>query len=253
MTGAASQAQSPRPPDRLLAAQVPPDWEPFLDSINIDPDAAAYVRNSGWAFLSGLVADQSVRSAMAWSLPLRLSQRTNVDDLRVLGEGPSAVLARALAERPALHRYPQAIGQRLHRLYSEWGPRLGTTPESLWNDDPAAAGIERRLRKLPGIGPKKAALGVLLLRSDLGTSVAGLTAIPLAVDSHVRRVLSRYLGVPLEAKAEVFQHAAMRASPDCPGRLSTPLWGIGVNYCRPQKPLCEACPLSGCCRAVSRL
>lgn len=221
---------------------------PFFESIGLDVAAAELVRSSGWAFLAGLVADQSVRSVVAWRLPSQLAVRTGVNDLRQLGQRRPEHVVAALRGPPALHRYPSQVGRRLHRLFHDWGPRLGGAPESLWEDAASAREVQDRLRALPGIGRKKAALGVLLLHSELGLAKPGMDDVPLAVDVHVRRVLGRCLArsVP-DLRDEDLHQLASAVSPECPGRLSTPVWEIGARFCRPRQPLCRACPMLGAC------
>lgn len=185
---------------------------------------------------------------VAWRLPHQLALRAGTEDLRELGRWSGDEVVGALREPPALHRYPAQIGRHLHRLLRDWGDALGDEPESLWRDAASASEVQDRLQALPGIGRKKAALGVLLLESELGLEKPGMRDVPLAVDVHVRRVLGRCLaGSVPDVRDRDLHQLASAVSPDCPGRLSTALWEIGSRTCRPQRPLCRECPLLGGC------
>lgn len=223
-------------------------WD-FFGSIGLDPAAAHYLRQPGWPFLTGLVADQSVRSVVAWSLPWNLSKRTGEDILANLRRSSVQRLVDAIAAPPALHRYPKATAARLHNLYAVCESLLGDRPEAIWEGHQSVASVRDRLMSLPGIGPKKATVGVLLLMSEFDVSFAGAQELPLAVDVHVRRVLERYAG-PSHATVADWAHLARQVMPSAPGRLSTPLWKLGAEFCRPKDPACDQCPLSGSCVAL---
>lgn len=92
------------------------------------------------------------------------------------------------------------------------------------------------LQALPGVGPYTAAAVASIC---FGTPVA-------AVDTNLRRVLSRWHGSPLDAaEASEFAHSVMDA--DRPGDWNQALMDLGAALCRPRAPSCERCPVETWC------
>ncbi len=92
------------------------------------------------------------------------------------------------------------------------------------------------LQALPGVGPYTAAAVASIC---FGTPVA-------AVDTNLRRVLSRWHGSPLDAaEASEFAHSVMDA--DRPGDWNQALMDLGAALCRPRAPSCERCPVEFWC------
>jgi A/G-specific adenine glycosylase len=99
-------------------------------------------------------------------------------------------------------------------------------------------------RKLPGVGDYIAA-AVL--------SIAFNKPYPV-VDGNVKRVLARLLLVeePINKSTsiKIFKEAAGRLlSPQDPGNYNQAMMELGAMVCKPQQPLCNACPIQGMCLA----
>lgn len=81
----------------------------------------------------------------------------------------------------------------------------------------------------------------------------------VAVDVNVARVLSRFFGVPVGK--ELHRDERMWALAERLGRcvsgcrirdLNWALLDVGREFCKPQRPKCAMCPLSGACRHSSK-
>ena len=99
-------------------------------------------------------------------------------------------------------------------------------------------------RKLPGVGDYIAA-AVL--------SIAFEKPYPV-VDGNVKRVLARLLlveePVNKSTSIKIFKEAAGRLlSPQDPGNFNQAMMELGAMVCKPQQPLCNACPIQGMCLA----
>ena len=98
---------------------------------------------------------------------------------------------------------------------------------------------------LPGVGPYTA--GAVC-------SIALGLPVP-AVDGNVLRVFSRLLALEEDiaapaVKKELTALAAALIPPDAPGEYNQALMELGATVCLPNgTPLCQSCPISGCCRA----
>ena len=109
--------------------------------------------------------------------------------------------------------------------------------------DGAAPSDLEALRRLPGVGPYTArAIAALAFGARVG-----------AVDTNVRRVLSRAVGGARgsldPAELQAVADAAVPA--DRPGHWTHALMDVGATFCRPRGPRCDACPAEPWCRAAA--
>lgn len=96
------------------------------------------------------------------------------------------------------------------------------------------------LESLPGVGPYTArAVAALAFGLPVG-----------AVDTNVRRVLSRIVAGGTEAVApdDLQRLADAAVPPDRPGAWTHALMDIGATLCRPRRPDCGPCPARPWCR-----
>lgn len=92
------------------------------------------------------------------------------------------------------------------------------------------------LRGLPGVGPYTAAAVACFA---FGERVA-------AVDTNLRRVLSRWEGRSLEG-AESTEVASALLDHDRPADWNQALMDLGTRLCRPRRPRCGECPVAEHC------
>ena len=112
--------------------------------------------------LLAVIFDQGIKYERAWRAPYELKQRLGyLDPARIVAD-PEAV-RRAVATPPALHRYVNnllsSIVAAARRVLDEYGGDA----ERIWNDDPTAEDLRRRLERFQGIGQKKAEMAVEIL------------------------------------------------------------------------------------------
>lgn len=91
------------------------------------------------------------------------------------------------------------------------------------------------LQELPGVGPYTAAA---IASFAFGARVP-------AIDTNLRRVLSRWYGEPLDGP--VLRSAAEAALADDAGSWNQAMMDLGATTCRPRNPLCEVCPVEEWC------
>jgi uncharacterized HhH-GPD family protein len=114
------------------------------------------------ALLIGFALDQQVPVPKAFSGPLVLKERLGSIDAATLAD---ADLEPVFRERPAIHRFPGAMAQRVHDLAVHVRDRYDGDAGRVWTD--AANGDELRanLEGLPGFGEMKVkALGAVLAK-----------------------------------------------------------------------------------------
>lgn len=130
----------------------------FTDS----DEANALVASDPLALLVGFVLDQQVTVQKAFLGPLALRERLGAFDAETLA---AAELEPVFRARPAIHRYPGAMAQRVHDLAVHVRDRYGGDAARVWTDAGDAAALRAHLAALPGFGEMKIkALGSVLAK-----------------------------------------------------------------------------------------
>ena len=125
-------------------------------------EANSLIATDPMALLVGFALDQQVTVQKAFSGPLALLERLGSLDAATLA---AADLEPIFRERPAIHRFPGAMAQRVHDLAVHVVERYDGDAARVWTD--AADGDELRanLQALPGFGEMKVkALGAVLAK-----------------------------------------------------------------------------------------
>jgi uncharacterized HhH-GPD family protein len=135
-----------------------PDRLYFTDS----DEANELIATDAMALLVGFALDQQVPVPKAFSGPLALKERLGAIDAATLAE---ADLEPVFREKPAIHRFPGSMAQRVHDLAVHVRHEYDGDAARVWTD--AANGDELRanLEGLPGFGEMKVkALGSVLAK-----------------------------------------------------------------------------------------
>lgn len=112
------------------------------------------------ALLIGFALDQQVTVQKAFAGPLALQERLGTLD-------PAAIAAADLEplfrERPAIHRFPGSMAQRVHDLAVHIRDRYDGQAARVWTDAQTTAELRANLEALPGFGEMKVkSLGAVL-------------------------------------------------------------------------------------------
>lgn len=215
------------------------------DAFTDIPAADALVKSDANAFLLGVLFTQGISAERAWAGPYLLSQRLGHLDLHRLASERSSV-ADAMAQRPALHRFKVTmagwVSDAAERLLAQWDGDASR----IWPPGAHVLEVSERLSGFRGIGRKKVAMAVEILRRHFGVPLAGAECGTVAYDVQVRRVFLRTGLVDVDTHDEV-SAAAVRACPAAPGSLDLPTWLVGREWCRPRVPRCHDCRLGDVC------
>jgi uncharacterized HhH-GPD family protein len=135
-----------------------PDRLHFTDS-----DAAnALIAGDPMALLVGFVLDQQVTVQKAFSGPLALQERLGSLDAATLA---AADLEPVFREKPAIHRFPGSMAQRVHDLAVHIRDHYDGDAARVWTDAADADVLRANLNALPGFGEMKIkALGSVLAK-----------------------------------------------------------------------------------------
>jgi uncharacterized HhH-GPD family protein len=174
-----------------------PDRLYFTDS----DEANQLIASDPMALLVGFALDQQVTVQKAFSGPLVLKERLGSIDAETLA---SADLEPVFREKPALHRYPGSMAQRVHDLAVHVRDRWDGDAARIWTEAADSDELRANLEALPGFGAMKVkSLGSVLAKHF---GVAGADALvpghPTLGDVDSAQALADYQAAKRAHKAE---------------------------------------------------
>jgi uncharacterized HhH-GPD family protein len=135
-----------------------PDRLYFTDS----DEANALIASDPMALLVGLALDQQVTVQQAFLGPLRLRERLGAFDPNTLA---TVELEPAFREKPAIHRYPAKMAERVHDLAVHIRDNYGGDAAGVWTEAQNAEALRANVAALPGFGEMKIkSLGAVLAK-----------------------------------------------------------------------------------------
>jgi uncharacterized HhH-GPD family protein len=135
-----------------------PDRLYFTDS----DEANELIAKDPMALLIGFALDQQITVQQAFTGPLRLRERLGSNDAATLA---SADLESVFAEKPAIHRFPGKMAERVQALAVHVRDEYGGDAARVWTGAPDAATLRSNIAGLPGFGEMKVkALGSVLAK-----------------------------------------------------------------------------------------
>jgi uncharacterized HhH-GPD family protein len=164
-------------------------------------EANALIASDPMALVVGFALDQQVTVQQAFQGPLRLKQRLGTFDAATLA---SADLEPVFRERPAIHRFPGSMAQRVHDLAVHVRDRYDGHAERIWTEATDSDELRANLAALPGFGEMKIkALGsVLAKRFDLDAARDLVPWHPTLGDVDSPQALADYQAAKRAHKAE---------------------------------------------------
>lgn len=128
-----------------------------------DDDAAnALVAADPMALLVGFALDQQVTVQKAFVGPLAIKERLGSLDATTLAD---ADLEATFREKPAVHRYPGSMAQRVKELAEHVRDRYDGDAAKVWESASTTDELLRNLNALPGFGEMKVkSLGAVLAK-----------------------------------------------------------------------------------------
>ncbi len=125
-------------------------------------EANELIAKDPMALLIGFALDQQVTVQKAFSGPLAIKERVGTLDPKKLAE---ADLDSVFREKPAIHRFPGKMAERVHSLAAHIHDDYGDEAERVWKDAKNGAELRANLEGLPGFGEMKVkALGSVLAK-----------------------------------------------------------------------------------------
>jgi uncharacterized HhH-GPD family protein len=172
-----------------------------------DPAACKLLADDPFALLVGFAIDQQVPVQKAFAGPYVLRERAKTLDPRKLAK---LDLAPLFAERPAIHRFPSAMAERVRELAAVVSEDYAGDASRIWGEAADGKDLKKRIGALPGFGPMKiTALGSVLAKR-FGVEVAQplVPSHPTLGDVDSPEALERYQSAKRAYKAELRARAA---------------------------------------------
>lgn len=145
--------------------------------ITFDDAANELVAEDPLALVLGMLLDQQVPMTWAFRSPLTIKDRLG-DRWSAVGIAqmdPEAVVE-VFCAKPAVHRYPAAMGRRAHGVAVHVVEHHGGDVADIWTGARSGAALYQRVSALPGFGEEKSQIFVALLAKRFGVRPRGWKA-----------------------------------------------------------------------------
>jgi uncharacterized HhH-GPD family protein len=164
-------------------------------------EANALIASDPMALLVGFALDQQVQVQKAFVGPLALKERLGSIDAATLAD---ADLEPVFRQRPAIHRFPGSMAQRVHALAVHIRDDYDGDAARVWTDAADTDALRANLAGLPGFGEMKIkALGSVLAKRYGVTAADGLVPWhPTLGDVDSAQALADYQAMKKIHKAE---------------------------------------------------
>jgi uncharacterized HhH-GPD family protein len=125
-------------------------------------EANALIASDPMALLIGFALDQQVTVPKAFSGPLAIKERVGTLDPARLA---ATDLEQVFREKPAIHRFPAKMAERVHSLSVHIRDDYGGDAARVWTDAKNGAALRANIEGLPGFGEMKVkSLGAVLAK-----------------------------------------------------------------------------------------
>jgi uncharacterized HhH-GPD family protein len=138
-----------------------------------NPEANRLLETDPLALLIGLVLDQQVKMEKAFSGPYELKRRIGHLDARKIASMDPDELGAVFRERPALHRFPGSMAQRVQALCQAIVKEYGGDAAAVWTQARDGDDLAARIKKLPGFGEMKVKILVAVLAKKFDVKPKG--------------------------------------------------------------------------------
>jgi uncharacterized HhH-GPD family protein len=135
-------------------------------------EADALIGTDPFALLVGFALDQQVTVQAAFAGPLKIKQRLGTLEPARLAATDPADLEAAFREKPAVHRFPGAMAERVQKLAHVVADDYDGDAARLWTEAGDAAELKKRIAALPGFGEMKVRALSAVLAKRFGVDAA---------------------------------------------------------------------------------
>jgi uncharacterized HhH-GPD family protein len=170
-------------------------------------EADALIAQDPFALLIGFALDQQVPVPTAFTGPLKIKQRVGTVDPRKLAAIAPGELEVAFREKPAVHRFPGTMAQRVQDLAQFVTDEYDGKTEQIWTTAKNGQELKERLAALPGFGDMKVKATLAVLAKRFGVQLPGIDEVvpkhPTLGDVDSAETLAEYQAKKRAHKAEM--------------------------------------------------
>ena len=165
-------------------------------------EASRLLAEDPFALLVGFALDQQVTVQQAFLGPLRLKERLGTLEPRAVAD---ADLEPFFREKPAIHRFPGTMAERVRELAATVAEEYGGDASRIWTEAADGADLRERISALPGFGEMKikALSAVLAKRFDIAAAQEIAPTHPTLGDVDSPEALEDYQAKKRAHKAEM--------------------------------------------------
>jgi uncharacterized HhH-GPD family protein len=166
-----------------------------------DEAACRLLAEDPFALLVGFALDQQVTVQQAFLGPLRLKERLGTLEPAAVAKADLEPLFR---QKPAIHRFPGSMAERVRELASTVADEYGGDASRIWTEAAGGADLRQRICALPGFGEMKIkSLGAVLAKQfDVAIAQELAPAHPTLGDVDSPQALTEYQAAKKAHKAE---------------------------------------------------
>ncbi len=166
-----------------------------------DEAACRLLAEDPFALLVGFALDQQVTVQQAFLGPLRLKERLGTLEPGAVAKADLEPLFR---QKPAIHRFPGAMAERVRELAVTITDEYGGDASRIWSEAEDGADLRERISALPGFGEMKIkSLGAVLAKQfGVAAADALAPAHPTLGDVDSLQALADYQAAKKAHKAE---------------------------------------------------
>jgi uncharacterized HhH-GPD family protein len=177
-----------------------------------DPDSDALLMDEPLALLIGMLLDQQVPMEWAFRGPATLKRRFggSLDAHAIAAMSEDEVVA-VFCEKPAVHRFPAAMGRRAHGMCEIIVEKYDGDAEAIWRNVRSADEVYRRLRELPGYGEEKTKIFMAILAKRLGRKPKGWEEVAAPFSDETPRSVADVSSAETLARVREFKKAKKAA------------------------------------------
>ena len=152
-----------------------------------NPEADQLLVEDPLALLLGMLLDQQVPMEWAFTGPHTLRERLGHLDAARIADMDVDAFVDVCRQKPAIHRFPKAMGERIHAVCRHLVEHQDGDAEKLWAGVDDADTLFARLRELPGYGEEKTKIFVAILAKRFGITPDGWEAVAAPFSDDVPR------------------------------------------------------------------
>jgi endonuclease III len=216
-----------------------PEINAFLNDIEQYPHA----------YVLACLMDRQIKAEKAWSIPFYIKEAVGSFTINALASNSLEFYQNLFMEK-GFHRFNRDMAEVFFSGVLRIKEEYCGDASKIWADNPSSAAVVYRFLQFKGCGIKIATMATNILARQFKIPLSDYYSIDISPDVHVDRVLKRIGLVNTGASREAIVYKARELNPEFPGIIDFSCWEIGRQFCKPQKPLCDQCPIYSQCKRV---